>query len=533
LERIGKDRIWTSLLKNSFSPMLIGKFDFVVGNPPWINWQNLPEFYRNATKGLWDTYGLLETAKGKGLGKVKRDMAMLFTARCLDLYAKSDAHFAFLIPFTSYKTQAGAGFRRFLAFGAGDTVPCRVTRIHDLVTLYPFEGAINRTSLLVIEKTGRTQFPIPCTTWQNPTSTGVDQEADLQSVFHTTQQSKLIFTPIQETNPSTPWMQIAPHAVDGIRKAVGESPWYEAHEGVNTALNGVYWIQIVSKEPNGLLISNPPIPGQKKRVRQVTHLVDTDFVYPFLRGKDVKKWRVLGDLGWIILPHDSRTGKVIDPDTLKLKFRNTFLYFAEFKTELEKRSLHKLWGKANPFYTVYGIGDYTFYPFKVVWKRVAGKISGKAEFSAAVISITDDRFLGLKSTIPYEKLMLIPFRDEAQAHFVAAVLNSSILRTVVASYLIETTISDITKRIRIPRFDHQNPLHEQLSEYSIQAHKLAASTDTSETTSIALLNIEDKIDDCVARVYGITPDQLDDINATLRILQGQPDEDEDDREQEE
>ena len=44
LERYGKDGIWTSLLKNSFSPMILGKFDYVVGNPPWINWESLPEF---------------------------------------------------------------------------------------------------------------------------------------------------------------------------------------------------------------------------------------------------------------------------------------------------------------------------------------------------------------------------------------------------------------------------------------------------------------------------------------------------------
>jgi len=143
LEREDRNRIWTRLLKNSFAPLLMGKFDFVVGNPPWVNWENLPEKYREDTKMLWNDYGLLERTEGVSLGKVKRDMAMLFTARCLDRYVSEKGKFAFLIPFTTYKSQSGAGFRRFLAYGlhnADKKVDCNVTKIHDLVTLTPLKA---------------------------------------------------------------------------------------------------------------------------------------------------------------------------------------------------------------------------------------------------------------------------------------------------------------------------------------------------------------------------------------------------------
>lgn len=88
LEQYGKNKIWTSLLKNSFSPMLIGKFDYVVGNPPWVNWESLPEYYRESTKELWGQYGLLEKVKGSGMGKVRRDIATLFVAMCRAVYAR-------------------------------------------------------------------------------------------------------------------------------------------------------------------------------------------------------------------------------------------------------------------------------------------------------------------------------------------------------------------------------------------------------------------------------------------------------------
>ena len=74
---------------------------------------------------------------------------------------------------------------------------------------------------------------------------------------------------------------------------------------------------------------------------------------------------------------------------MKTKYPKTFEYFFKFKKELEKRSIYKLWGKGNPFYSVYDIGAYTFYPYKVVWKELGElkgvTISGKAVFSSAVI----------------------------------------------------------------------------------------------------------------------------------------------------
>jgi hypothetical protein len=64
-------------------------------------------------------------------------------------------------------------------------------------------------------------------------------------------------------------MQITEKAYEAIKKVIGKSPWYEAHEGVKTALNQVYWIKILEEDSEGYLITNECIPGQKKAVRQI------------------------------------------------------------------------------------------------------------------------------------------------------------------------------------------------------------------------------------------------------------------------
>jgi hypothetical protein len=517
LERYGKNGIWSSLLKNSFSPMLIGKFDYVVGNPPWINWENLPEFYRESTKHLWDQYGLLAKTKGMGLGKVKRDMAMLFTSRCLDIYAKESGRFAFLIPFTCYKTQAGAGFRKFLANGRVDgekKVPCSVLKIHDLVTLYPFEGATNRTSLLAIEKQGKTQFPISCTMWHNSPSKVVNQEEDLEHVKKLTKQYELILAPIEKGKPETSWTITTAKAY-GILQGILKPSQYRGYEGTNTALNGVYWVETIEKD--GLLFARNLSNVGKIKVRERNAPVEPDLVFPLLRGRDVKKWYAHPSCN-ILLPFQ-QDGKIIDTADLKVRYRKAFRYLQNFEKELKQRSIYRLFAKELPFYYVHGVGAYTFAPYKVLWKEISGEIAGKGVFFAATVSRFNDKIV-----IPDHKLMFIPFQHKDEAFYVCSVLNSTICRLIVMSYTIETAISThILEHVYVPKFDTKNRLHLKLSELSQQAHELANKF-REQNDSIAsgqLTKVEEEVDTTVGTLYGIEAKELDEMKKALEILKGE------------
>ncbi|MGC9012672.1 Eco57I restriction-modification methylase domain-containing protein, partial [Thermogladius sp.] len=216
LEKEGKNDVWVSIIRNAFAPMLKGKFDYVVGNPPWVRWENLPDEYRKITKPLWEnTYGLV----GAGAGGFKRDLAMLFLARCFDLYLKPGGRLGFLMPFTVFKTQAGAGFRRFLA------TKSRVVEIHDMVTLYPFEGAVNRTSAVVVEKfcelkdIGSEKCPqasevlrenkkVKHVIWVNKLGGPVPTDTPLEEVVRVTDRLDAVMVPVVEGDASSPWMQV-------------------------------------------------------------------------------------------------------------------------------------------------------------------------------------------------------------------------------------------------------------------------------------------------------------------------------------
>lgn len=195
LEFRGINRIWARVIKNSFAPFFSGKFDFVVGNPPWVNWENLPADYRKETRSLWIEYGLIRISSA---GTFKKDLAMLFTAVSVSRYLSNDGLLGFLVPFTLVKTQAGSGYRSFLAN------KCEIIKIDEMVDLAPFENVINRTSLLILKK-GQTKFPVDCTSWSKLERGELGSDYTVDQIRLITKRQRMALEPIEtKGKPESP-----------------------------------------------------------------------------------------------------------------------------------------------------------------------------------------------------------------------------------------------------------------------------------------------------------------------------------------
>jgi type II restriction/modification system DNA methylase subunit YeeA len=557
LEEEGKNRVWVSVIRNAFAPILKGRFDYVVGNPPWVNWENLPEEYRKVSMSLWKHYGLAEIKGKTGLGKVKRDLAMLFLARCLDLYLKDGGKLGFLMPFTVFKTQAGAGFRNFLARRT------KIHVVHDLAALKPFEGAVNMTGAVVVEKLcdiDLSSMPedvrkkceksllkafeenvggIKHFIWVSVDGKPVSTDKPLEEVLKETRRHEATMAPLEHRKPETPWMQITPKTVEVVRKLLTGMQYYEAHAGVYVGINQVYYVQIKGKTPDGkLIITNPPEPGAKKKVKQVEAIVEPDLVYPLLRGRDVKKWYAGFNDRYIILPIDPQGNDISSAD-MKVKYPNAYNYFYNFfndlinrggepyksKLELYKRiPIEKAEKKAPPFYWVFNIKP-SLAPYKVVWKE----ITQKGGFACATLCEVSDRYLGSKVPIPDHKLMLVPLASADEAYYLAGVLNSLIVRSVVTAYVSQLeTGTHILDYIKIPKCDLNNGLHRKIAELSRRAHELAkciyAERKPSYCTGInakeELRSVERELDLAVAHLFGLSEEDLREFERLMAILSG-------------
>jgi type I restriction-modification system DNA methylase subunit len=512
LEKRGLNGIWARIIKNAFAPLFVGEFDYVVGNPPWVNWENLPEQYRLETKPLWLSYGLfphsgIDTILGKG----KKDISMIMTYVSMDKYLKRNGKLGFVITQSVFKTAgAGQGFRRFQL---PNNEPIQVLYVDDMVELKPFEGVANRTSIVILRKGKKTDYPVSYSYWvKRKKGVGIKDNLRLEEVAQIATYKQFYAEPVDEKDPTSPWITGRKKAIKAVKKILGKSD-YTAHEGVNSGgANAVYWVEIVDRRPDGLVIISNITEGAKREVESIQTAIEPDLLYPLLRGRDVKRWKAEPS-AYIIMVQDFIKRRGIDENEMKTKYPKTYLYLKRFENVLRNRAAFKRYFtkrdksgrivETSPFYSMFDVGEYTFAPYRVVWRYIA------TDFICSVITFKDG-----KPIIPNEKLMLIACDNESEAHYLCGLCNSSPLRFIVISYGVETQLAPhLIQNICIVKFDPKNKLHLYLAQLSQKAHE-AAKIDDQET----IKNIEEEIDEVSAQIWGLTKEELQEVKKSLKEL---------------
>ena len=165
-----------------------------------------------------------------------------------------------------------------------------------------------------------------------------------------------------------------------------------------------------------------------------------------------------------------------------------------------------------PFYTLFNVGSYSFSPFKVVWQM------GANQMKAAVVSTHSFSVRG-KSTPPQVVIpctgttSYVSFQVGAEAHYVCALMNSSLVGALLKSFSSEGRgfgAPSILSNIAVPRFNSQDRTHEVLSQLSVQAHELTAANKTDGLAKIVF-----EIDQAAAELWGITSNELEQIPTPL------------------
>lgn len=500
LHKRNKNRVWARIIRNSFAPVFVGKFDYVVGNPPWIQWMYLSKEYKLATREIWKDYRFFSQRGFRAvLPAGHLDFSALFTYVTSDVYLKNGGKFGFVITKTLFKSLGcGEGFRRF---ELPDKTPLKILEVHDLEKLQPFEEAKNRTTVFTLIKGEKTRYPIPYFEWQKIKGAQINSDFSLEEVEKNTEISKLIAQPTDKRKELSPWAIVPSKKIFNIlQKIVGKAE-YQARMGVTPdGANGVFLVKILKKTETGLvLIENLPHLG-KKEIKKKQKGLSADLVYPLLRGKNVKKWCANPNF-YILVPHSPRQAqKGYKESVMKFRYPNAYGYFKIFKDELLDRGFLKKIGKARTFYSLWKIGPYTFSPYKVVWQRMTNKIK------ACVVGSYDDSFLGSKIGIPTDSITFVPFKSLREAHYFCSILNSRLV-----SYSIKTHSGagrgfgapSMLEYVRIRKFDPRNKTHQKLVDLSKKAHRLMREKRENE-----LEQVETLINRHVATIYGVKEKEI-------------------------
>jgi len=491
LEKQGKNGIWARFLKNTFAPMIADKFDFVVGNPPWIRWGYLSQEYRRATLPLWEEYGLF-SLKGYAarLGGGEKDFSMVFTYAAADYYLKKGAKLGFLITQEVFKSKgAGEGFRRFRL---GEKEYLKVLKAHDLVTVRPFEGAANKTAAIIFRKSSGTSYPLPYILWSRKKGVGkVSPDITLEGALTLLQKKKLLARPIG--TPTGSWQTITESQKEFV--TIQGKNAYQARRGASTEPYGIFWLEIKQVLANGeLIILNLPEKG-KRNIQHVEERIEAHFVFPGVRGSDIERWKISHQV-YVLITQDPKKRVGYSETKMKSDAPRTYGYLLRFKQELIDRASYKKYHAdiGSPFYSQYNVADYTFAHFKVVWKRMAGDII------SAVVSQYKTPF-GYKTIIPTDTTSFFAVDDEDEAHYLCAIINSLPVREFIKTYSSPGRgfgAPSVMNHVGIPKFDAKNGLHKKLAELSKNLHDLKWNNRLDEIPMK-----EKKVNKLVRELFGI------------------------------
>jgi len=499
LDKANKNGVWARIIKNAFAPLFIGKVDYVAGNPPWVNWRNLPSEYRVGMIPIWENYGLF-SQKGlqARLGGGMDDISVLMTYVSANAYLRNGGKLGFVVTQTLFQSAGGGqGFRSF-SLPTGKYL--KVERVHDFSSFQPFEGATNRTATIALTVSDSpTSYPVEYVKVElrNPGSLPETWSELPDGPFVTT---KLEAMPISSDKKS-PW-SVMPKGIAKTLKTICGVSNYVARIGAHSGgAAGVYWIDVQKRDKKYVLISNRCDAGRNK-YDPVTVSVEPQLVRPLVRGRDVQRWIVSPSLSILIPYEDTNNGKAISEAQMKKEFPRTFEYFEHFKEKMLKRPhyLRHFKPSGAPYWSMYNVGNYTFARSQVVWREQT------SSFQCAVIESDSE-----STPIAEHKLIVVTCSSSDEAHYLAAVLNSSPARFLIDSYVVKIQISThVLKNLAVPTFSPKNPLHIALAEQSRLCHAAASKSDVAKRTES-----EQRIDILAANLWQLGSGELAQIQACI------------------
>lgn len=498
LHRAGNDSFWPIILRNSFAPILIGnKFDFVVGNPPWIAWKSMSKSYREGTLEIWKSYGIFEK-NAYDKKTTHDDFGMAVTYVAVDKYLKNSGNMVFLLPASFLKsTKGGEGFRKFSITRFEQNIPFEVEAVDDFSNVKLFTVP---TIAIKIKKGAKTAYPMNhYTVWtQIGRKTSIDSHAKWNDVQKKLESTIVSAQPVDGNDLQSSWLTMT--NLEFANKVLNATKprFYSGRKGIEPAgAKGIYLLKKPIRCRDGLLLIENCIERQRRAdfLKKGIHKdkVEEDYIYPMLGGRNIEKWRVKSN-EFIIVPHTSQHKYGIPVSELERNAPHTSDWLNYYHDELLASRIQN--GKffnpsTQPYYRLDNVGEYTYSPYKVLWKEQTGSMSAVVvgSYYESIPGADTGLFSDDKIIVVDSKVLMLALDNIDEAYYVCGILNSKDIVDVIDSYAIATNRGvDVLRYLAIPKFDVKNKLHLRIAALSCEIHnKMKREPDRN---SIALLEEE-------------------------------------------
>ena len=126
----GRDSIWKFILQNSYKPIFLqGRFDVVIGNPPWLTYASVSNAeYQTLLRDLSDSYSVTPAARAN---MPHLEIAAIFLAHCVNYFLREGGRLAFVLPRSFLSADQHENTR------AGDVQGAQLVSVWDLDGVQP------------------------------------------------------------------------------------------------------------------------------------------------------------------------------------------------------------------------------------------------------------------------------------------------------------------------------------------------------------------------------------------------------------
>ena len=316
------------------------KYDILIGNPPWVNFGDLPSVYKSRLKPFFIQEGLVQNKQSLLLGSSRVDLAALVTKVVIGKLLKNKGIGCFYLPISLFFGDgAHSGFRDYRA----NYRDFAIESVYEFSSTQVFEGINTSYCSAQFQMDSNQKFPVPY--FKEMRNNWVEQKA----------------FPLR--NATDPWRivenldDITTYEIPEINLPSEQKP----RQGVNTC--GANSVFIFDDKPLNL-------PEQ--------------FLFP-LATKEIWRQPDATPQKWVLLPYHWERGKPLNWHSIS-KHETLRNYLQEHQDVLQARkgTLLNASMKRGNWWSLLGVGPYSFAPYKVIWEAY-----GRDHFNPIVISNVD------------------------------------------------------------------------------------------------------------------------------------------------
>ncbi len=487
LEKRELNGIWLRIFANYLKTGVLPKIDCIIGNPPWVRWNVLPENYRLTVKSKCKLDGLFSDDTNSG--GVDLNICALIANKCCEKWLSKDGRLSFLMPQSLLVNKSFEGFRRFEIEFDGIKRTCYFESITNWTKAgNPFgevqesfctyhvsfkkqdylEGIMEKYYIKNNRRKLRNN-----SSWLE-VQNSFDIENKVLCVFSTKNNNN--FTSLENVELK-----------DRICKIIGENE-YNFRKGVDAQapMRLTFKRNVNDNEAEFYTWKKA---GFRLRRTNNTVILETKFIKPFISAPMIEKNQINWNGDYVICTY-KETKKPVSMDILRREAPRTAAYLSQHELELSNRSSYNQRIQNNEeYYALLRMGEYSFFEDFVVIrdnsKFVSCHISKiKTNWNTLVTPIFDSHVSYISEKVR-GKNEGITFNE---AKYINAILNMNVCELYIIN---SVSLRSIGTRfnIRIPKYQETPPFKKFLEKHRIDPN----STLVTEKAYFELLESTDKL----------------------------------------